>query len=76
MTIGFVTNADFLLQFYEISVELGLETEEEKTLLLMHMAKSNPDQCSVFKTERGKDQIVKDFAKNFGKVLRIKSEEG
>lgn len=75
MTLGFVTNADFLLRFYEICMEYGIEDEQQKAAILYEMARQEPDQCSVFKTKRTKDQVTKDLAKNFGNVLHIKPKK-
>jgi hypothetical protein len=74
MALGFIGNADFFIKFYEKCIELGLETEQDKTDLLLTMSK-NDGHISVFKTKRSKEQIAQDLAKNYGNVLYIKPEE-
>lgn len=71
MTMLFLTNADFLLKFYERCAKDGIETEEERVVLLTQMAIENEGQCSISQTNRTKEQVVKDLSKNYGKVLCV-----
>lgn len=57
-------------EFYRRCQERKAETEEARTLILVELAEEGRMK-SVIETKRTADQVVKDMAKNFGKVLYV-----
>lgn len=61
------------LEFFERVQKLLVDNEEERTKLLIQMANEGK-KIAISKTERTKEQVIKDYSKH-GKVLYIKGEE-
>lgn len=68
----FQSNADFFMRFFERCTQEKLETEEERLVVLLEMARES-GECSVVSTKRTREEIVKDAARH-GKVLDIKAK--
>lgn len=73
MTMIFEMTLDVAEEFYRRCVEKVAETEEERTDILIELAKEGR-MNSVIHTERTQEQIIADAAKNFGKVLCVKGD--
>lgn len=62
-------------EFCKRCIARGAETRQEKTEILIEMAKEGL-MNSVMETKRTPDQVAEDMAKNFGNVLYIKPKKG
>ncbi len=67
-------DAESAMIFYERKAALGAVTEEECNAILLEMAKEGLIK-SISATERSKEQVIQDLAKNFGKILHLKSDK-
>jgi len=70
----FEMTVDTALEFYERCLKQKAETLEEKTQILIDLAKEGKMK-SVMSTDRSMDQVAKDMSKNFGNVLVVKGKK-
>lgn len=61
-------------EFYKRCTEREAVTLEERTKILVELANEGK-MNAVMETKRTPDQVAKDMAKNFGKVLSIKRKK-
>jgi hypothetical protein len=71
--IQWIMNAETALIFYERKAALGAVTENECAAILLEMAKEGLIK-SVIATERSKEEVIQDLAKNYGSILHLKGD--
>lgn len=77
MNFMFQMDVDTALEFYERVHAQNAQTLDERNKILLELVEEGRIK-SVIATERSKDQIVKDAAKHYGRVLdltRIKEDK-
>jgi hypothetical protein len=77
MNYIFQMSVDTALEFWERVVARNAQTEEERQDILIELVQEGKVDA-VSKTNRSKEQILKDAKKNYGNVLNltnIKDEE-
>lgn len=72
--IMFEMTLEVAQEFYRRCTERKAVTQEERTNILIELAKEG-QMKAVMETKRTPEQVAKDLAKNFGKVLFIKPKK-
>jgi hypothetical protein len=70
----FEMTVEIALEFYQRCKDRKAKTEKQRLKIMMELAKEGKLK-SVMQTKRTPDQVAKDYAKNFGQVLYIKSQK-
>ena len=70
MNYMFHMDVDTALEFWQRVIDRKAETLEERNIILMELVEEGRIQ-SVMSTERTKEQIIQDAAKNYGRVLDL-----
>ncbi len=71
--LAFMLTAENAQLFFEICQEVNAQTEEERTAVLVHMARLGCVK-NVIETKQTKEEYVKHLAKNF-KVLMLEDNK-